>query len=340
MATYPGVRRGLLVAAIAVLFMIGAVSACAQSAPAGDPVASSPAAAPADAGGSAGRVPEGFRSEFAEVNGFRMHYVRGGQGSPVVLIHGFPQTWFEWRKQMPVLARNHTVIAVDLRGAGDSDVPEGPYDHATMAGDVHALLTQLGLASGVQVVAHDVGASIAYAYAAQWPSEVSRMVVLEAPIPDQSIYELPALGPDPAKPTVWHFGLFQQPFAETLISGHEDVFTEGFIGEFLIVKEAFTPDDYRFYAGYLKDPQRLRAWMEVYRGLRQDVVRNAEFQARGKLAMPILAIGADGSFGAEVGTQWGQYATDVRSEVIPNCGHWVTEERPEAVTDLITNFLA
>ncbi|WP_327368359.1 alpha/beta fold hydrolase [Streptomyces sp. NBC_01217] len=199
--------------------------------------------------------PPGFQSKYADVNGFRMHYLQGGKGSPVVLIHGFPQTWAEWRHQMGPLSKTHTVIAVNLRGAGNSEVTKSGYEKAQMAADVHQLLKQLKLNNGVQIVGHDVGLWVSYAYAAQWPSEVRRMAVMEAPIPDDSLYSFPALEADPKTPSMWHFGLFQLSLAEQLISGHERSFVQGFIGELLANKSAFSPADYDFYAHYLNpDP--------------------------------------------------------------------------------------
>lgn len=326
-------RRGVIAAVV-----LSAVSAAAVSPALAQP-GSSIAHRTSAGSVKAGHVPAGYRSEFAQVHGFRMHYVRGGHGSPVVLIHGFPLTWSEWRAQMPELAKHHDVIAVDLRGAGASGVPANGYDYATMASDIHALLVRLHVAGGIQIVAHDVGMSISYSYAAQWPREVRRMVVMEAPIPDKSIYKLPALSPDPAKATVWHFGFFQEPFAQTLITGHEYVFTKGFINEFLGVRHAFSASEYRYYTSFLKQPQRLGAWLKVYRQLRTDVAENARFRARGKLHMPILAVGGSKSFGTGVAKQWKQYATTVHSTILVGSGHWVTEEKPKQVTHLVTEFL-
>ncbi|MBO3675098.1 alpha/beta fold hydrolase [Streptomyces sp. NEAU-YJ-81] len=283
--------------------------------------------------------PPGFKSKYAEVNGFRMHYLQGGKGSPVVLIHGFPQSWVEWRDQMGPLSKNHTVIAVDLRGAGNSEVTKGGYEKAQMARDVHELLKRLKLNNGVQVVGHDVGLWVSYAYAAQWPREVRRMAVMEAPIPDDSLYRFPALEANPKTPSMWHFGLFQLPLAEHLISGHERVFVQGFIEELLVNKAAFTPADYNFYAHYLKEPGRTVAWMKMYRELRGDVDQNKKFLAEGKLKMPVLAIGGQASFGGKIADQWRDYATNVSGRVLKGAGHWVTEEKPKDVTNLLQSFL-
>ncbi|WP_445517529.1 alpha/beta fold hydrolase [Streptomyces sp. NEAU-174] len=284
--------------------------------------------------------PAGFQSKYAEVNGFRMHYMQGGKGSPVVMIHGFPQSWAEWRQQMVPLSKTHTVIAVDLRGTGNSQVTKSGYQAAQLARDVHQLLKQLKLDNGVQVVAHDIGVWVAYAYAAQWRPEVRRMAVMEAPIPDDSIYSYPVLNADPKKPAAWHFGLFQLPLAEHLIAGHERVLVEDMITEYLAGnKSPFTASDYDFYAHYLKEPGRTTAWMNVYRQLRTNVQQNKEFLAQGKLKMPILAIGGEDSFGRIVPDQWHDYAVNVQGRVLKNSGHFVTEEKPQEVTAMLQSFL-
>jgi pimeloyl-ACP methyl ester carboxylesterase len=284
--------------------------------------------------------PAGFRSKFAEVNGFRMHYVRGGKGSPVVMIHGFPEDWSEWRKEMVPLSKNHTVIAVDLRGAGQSQVTKSGYDAVQLSKDVHQLLTQLKLNNGVQVVAHDIGMWVAYGYAAQYRSEVRSMAVMEAPIPDKSIYTYAALNADPNRPSPWHFGLFQMPLAEKLIAGHERVIVHDMMLEYVNRdKSPFTASDFDYYSHFLKEPGRATAWMNVYRGLRTDVQQNKEFLAQGKLKMPILAIGGQYSFGSGVPNQWHEYAEDVQGRVLAKTGHFVNEERPKEVTAALQSFL-
>jgi pimeloyl-ACP methyl ester carboxylesterase len=287
------------------------------------------------------KPPAGFQSKFAEVNGFRMHYERGGKGSPVVMIHGFPQTWTEFKPEMEPLSKNHTVIAVDLRGTGESQVTKSGYESVQLAKDVHQLLKQLGLNNGVQVVSHDIGVWVGYDYAAQWPSEVRSVAAMEAPIPDESIYSYPVLNPDPNSPAAWHFGLFQLPLAEHLMAGHERVLVQDMITEYLAGnKSPFTSSDYDFYGHFLKEPGRATAWMSVYRGLRADIEQNKKFLAdEGKLKMPILAIGGEDSFGAAVGDQWRDYAVNVQSHVLEHSGHFVTEEKPQEVTSLLESFL-
>ncbi|MEV6904796.1 alpha/beta hydrolase [Amycolatopsis sp. NPDC051372] len=286
------------------------------------------------------QLPAGFQSEFAEVNGFRMHYVRGGKGSPLVMIHGFPEEWSEWRQQMVPLSKNHTVIAVDMRGAGESEVTKSGYDTAQLARDVHELLKQLGLNKGVQVIAHDLGEWVAYAYGAQFRSEVRSMAVMEATIPDESWYKYPVLNADPAQPAAWHFGFFQLPLAEKLIAGKErdlvhDLMLEYVAGD----KSPFTESDFEYYAHFLKQPGRLTAFLSIYRGIRTDVQQNKEFLAQGKLKMPILAIGGELSFGSLIPDQWREYAVNVEGHVLKGSGHFVTQERPEEVTALLQSFL-
>ncbi|WP_221891137.1 alpha/beta fold hydrolase [Microbispora sp. KK1-11] len=287
---------------------------------------------------SVGRLPHGYRSNYARVNGFQMHYLRGGSGSPVVLLHGFPQTSAEWEPQLKALAKNHTVIAVDLRGTGDSSVPETGYDTAQLADDVHKLLAQLKLNKGIQIVAHDIGAWIAYPYAAMWPSEVSRMVVMEGPIPDQSLYTFPAF-PAEGELSTWHLGFFQKDFAQDLVRGHERDLVKGFIEQYLAVDSAFDTRDYEFYARYLREPGRFKAWMDMYQALHTDIAQNQKFREAGLLKMPVLAVGGEEALSSAVGTQWKGYASNVETQVMADTGHWLTEERPRELTTLLLGFL-
>jgi len=326
-----------LIAALVALLMVSAAlsfRAWAESREHGSVAAQSPSPYPQS------QLPAGFRSKYAEVNGFRMHYVQGGKGSPVVMIHGFPEDWTEWRQEMSPLSKTHTVIAVDLRGAGESQVTESGYQAAQLAKDVHQLLTQLKLNNGVQVVAHDIGEWVAYAYGAQFRSEVRSMAVMEATIPDESWYHYPVLNADPNKPAAWHFGLFQLPLTEKLIAGHERVLVHDMMLEYVAGdKSPFTASDYDYYAHLLKEPGRTTAWMSVYRGIRADVQQNKEFLAQGKLKMPILAIGGQRSFGSLIPDQWREYAVNVQGRVLKGSGHFVTQERPKEVTAMLQSFL-
>ncbi|MGL4608495.1 MAG: alpha/beta fold hydrolase [Trueperaceae bacterium] len=280
-------------------------------------------------------LPEGFTSETVSVNNVQLHYVRGGQGEPVILLHGFANTWYMWRKIMPELAQSYDVIAVDLRGSGGSSAPASGYDKKTLAQDVHALAQALGLQTP-RVVGHDIGLMVAYAYAAQFPTEVKQLVLLEAPIPDENVYSFPALGPQ--GPVAWQFGMFsEQALPEGLVSGREKFFLETFITSKATNKDAFTDADFNEYARHYADPAHLRASFEYFRTFAQDIADNQGF-ATTKLTMPILALGGENSLGSYVFDQAQTLALHVEGGVIPDVGHWIVEETPEEVTRRLIEF--
>ncbi|MFE6886910.1 alpha/beta fold hydrolase [Streptomyces sp. NPDC057694] len=284
------------------------------------------------------RMPSGFSEHKTEVAGTGINYVIGGHGPTLVLIHGYPQTWYEWHDIMPALAEHYTVIAPDLPGAGKSDAPASGYDKKTMAADLHALLVSLGKDKDVNIVGHDIGTMVAYSYAAQYPRSVSKLVLSEAPIPDAGIYEFPALT---AKgPGVWNFGFFSLPtgFPESMVQGRELTWTSGFMRSIAVHKDALTSDDLDVFASYLRDPAHLKASFDWFRAFPQDITDNARFQKK-RLTMPVLAIGADGSLGSAVAKQARRYATHVTPVVVPDSGHWIYEEHPQEMTGLLLRFL-
>ncbi|MER7667521.1 alpha/beta hydrolase [Kitasatospora sp. NPDC096128] len=322
-------RRRLLGAALAAAV---ALSTATISAAAG-PTTASPATA------SAGeRIPAGFTEHRARAAGTGLHYVTGGHGPTLVLLHGYPQTWYEWHGIMPALAEHYTVIAPDLPGAGQSDAPPSGYDKKTMAAELHALLVSLGKDDDVRIVGHDIGTMVAYSYAAQYPATVEKLVLSEAPIPDLGIYQIPSL--TERGPGVWNFGFFNltDGLPENMIRGREVGWTAGFIGGFEGVPGAVSQDDIRVFAHYLRDPAHLAASLAWFRVFPQDIRDNAQFQ-RTPLPMPVLAIGASGSLGSAEGEQMKAYASDVTGVTIPNSGHWIYEEHPEELTALLLDFL-
>lgn len=287
-----------------------------------------------------GGLPDGFGGEFhdrfAQVNGVRLHYVLGGpdNGPLVVLLHGWPQTWYTWRKVMPPLAKaGYRTLAIDYRGAGDSEKPPGGYDKATMAADIRALVHQLG-ASLVNLVGRDIGVMVAYAYAAQWPDEVGTLTMLDVPIPATTAWNEAKSKPDPE---LWHFGLFQQrDIAEMLVRGHEYQFIRDFYG-----KRAFRPisdEDIAVYARAYAVPGGLRAGFELYRAFPEDERRFAEFEKH-KLSTPVLALAGDKSNGMVEITMAREIANDVRGGVAPDTGHWLPDENPEFLTAQLLTFL-
>ncbi len=284
-------------------------------------------------------LPDGFAQEAARVGDVVVNYVRGGSGEPLVLLHGYPQNWYMWRHVLPTFAARYTVIAPDLRGAGGSSAPALGYDKRTMAADVHGLLGQLGLDDGIRLVGHDIGTMVSYAYAAAYPTTVRRLVLTEAPLPDESIYRLPAL--TPRGPGVWNFGLFNVPdgFVELLVAGREELWVERFMASQALRPEAIEPEAVAAYAGPLHDPDHLRASFAWFRVLASDVADNAESVGT-PLPMPVLALGARGSLADAVADQVSRYAADVQGGVVEGSGHWLFEERPDEVGSRVLDFLS
>ncbi|MFJ1969058.1 alpha/beta fold hydrolase [Streptomyces sp. NPDC087903] len=295
-------------------------------------------ATPASASSAGERMPAGFSEHKTRVAGIGLHYVIGGRGPTLLLLHGYPQTWYEWHGIMPALARHYTVIAPDLPGAGQSDAPPSGYDKKTMAAELHALLVSLGKGGDVRIVGHDIGTMVAYAYAAQYPATVKKLVLSEAPIPDLGIYTIPSL--NARGPGVWNFGFFNltNGLPENMIRGREVAWTAGFIGGFEGVPGAVSPADIRVFAHYLRDPAHLKASLAWFRVFPQDIRDNEQFQ-KTLLPMPVLAIGGSGSLGRSQGDQVERYASDVTGVTIANSGHWIYEEHPEELTAMLLDFL-
>lgn len=276
-----------------------------------------------------------FTRHFAEANGVRLHYVIGGpaEGEMVVLLHGWPQTWFTWRNVMPALAAaGYRVAAVDYRGAGESEKPQGGYDKATMAGDIRALVQQFGK-SKINLVGRDIGLMVAYAYAAQWPDEVSKLVMLDVPIPASRAWNEARAKADPG---IWHFGLHQErDIAEMLITGHEHAYILDFYKKRMHVPVA--DEDIAVYARAYAAPGGLRAGFELYRAFPEDERRFKEFMTK-KLPMPVLALAGDKSVGQTELETAKELASDVRGGVASNVGHWLPDEAPEFLSKQLLAF--
>ena len=206
---------------------------------------------------STSRIPDGFTEKTARVNGVTLNYATGGTGPAVVLLHGYPQTWYMWRKVMPALAEQYTVIAPDLRGSGGSDAPATGYDKASLAEDIHQLLLALGHADEVSLVGHDIGGTVSYAYAAAHRDSIRRLTIIEAPQIDESLYQFPSV--TPAGPGFWNFGFFMldNGLPERIVSGREDTWIAGFVDWLEVVKGAVDPDAVAEYAAHLRRPGHL-----------------------------------------------------------------------------------
>jgi len=222
-----------------------------------------------------------FSHREAVVNGVRLHYVIGGTGSPILLVHGFPETWYAWRKVMPLLAKRHTVIVPDLRGAGGSDRPAGPYDTGTMAEDLHQLVLQLGFRE-IDLVGHDVGVAVSYPYAAAHRDEVRHLVLLDVPPQGTAAFEK-------LRSQAWNWGFQKIPdMPEALVAGRERIYlSEGFYGPLSRNKAAFTREDVDEYVRAYAAPGAMHAAFQWYRAFDEDIRQNRP-QLRTKLPMPVL----------------------------------------------------
>jgi pimeloyl-ACP methyl ester carboxylesterase len=275
---------------------------------------------------------KGYDSNTAKVNGTTLHYVRGGAGPAVILAHGFPEDWYVWRQIMPRLAKKFTVIAVDLRGVGGSAATTGGYDAANMAEDIHQLAQQLTLEQ-VYIVGHDIGGMVAYAFARLYPQAARGVMILDVPLPGIEPWEEVK-----ADPMLWHFGFHQTPnLPEKLIACRQfDYFREFFNGGTLN-KKAITDADVAHYVNSYAAPDQLRAGMEFYRAF--PAVEKFNAANRSAINAPIVLAGGDNSFGrlnprvAESLRAHG--CAIVRVEIIKNSGHYVADEQPEIVAELI-----
>src|SRR5215467_12501800 len=276
-----------------------------------------------------------FSHRLAPVNGIQLHYVIGGHGPPVVLLHGWPETWYEFRLIMPALAENYTVIVPDLRGLGDSSKPTTGYDGKTVAEDIHQLVTKLGFRT-IFLVGHDIGGQIAYSYAAAHPTEVKRLVV--------SDLTFPGFAP-PGRMTPWWFAFHQTPdIPEALVQGKELLYLSWFYHNLAYNPAAITQADINEFVSHYSAPGGMLAGFEYYRAFPQDAIENQNY-SKSKLAMPVLAVYGSyyPAFGGNVTINPALYsmkalAQNVRGIQIPNSGHWSPEERPDFVIRMLDNF--
>ena len=280
----------------------------------------------------AGKLPAGFASRFAEVNGVRLHYSIGGKGSPVVLLHGYAQTGHMWQPIMPLLAERHRVIVPDLRGAGRSGRPESGYDKKNMAKDIHELTSSLGL-DRVAVVGHDIGLMVAYAYAAQFPGGTDRVVLMDAFLPGIGNWKDVWLMRD-----LWHFHFYGEvPLA--LVRRRERIYFEHFWNDFAADPKHSVPEaDRRVYASAYARAGGMRAGFEYFRNFERDASDFALF-GRTPLPMPVLVLTGEKASGNFLIEQAKMVASDVRGLVIPGSGHWLMEEAPRTVIPAIVEFV-
>jgi pimeloyl-ACP methyl ester carboxylesterase len=276
-----------------------------------------------------------FSHHMATVNGIQLHYVMGGKGDPVVLLHGWPETWYSWHRIMPDLAKNYTVIVPDLRGLGDSSKPPTGYDGKTVAEDIHQLVGKLGFKT-IFLVGHDIGTQVAYSYAAAHPTEVKRLAVMELTIPGF----VPA-----GRMPLWWVVFHQTPdVPEALVQGNEMLYLSWFYHNLANNPAAITQQDINEYASHYSAPGGMHAGFEHYRAFPQDAIQNQNY-SKTKLPMPVLALGGEyiPTLGGKIAMPTVIYgmkilAKNVTGIIVPNSGHFIPEEQPQFLADQLLKF--
>ncbi len=267
-----------------------------------------------------------------------LHYVRAGKGEPVLLLHGWPQSWYCWHKIMPSLAERYSVIAPDLRGLGDSSRPLDGYDKATIAEDVRQLVHEHLNVSRYNLVAHDWGGPVAFVLAATWPEHVRKLVMLDTAVPGDGSGTFSQHG------RRWHHAFHQTAdLPESLVAGREDIYLGWFYRNYGYQPGAISPADEQEYLRTYRQPGALRAGFSYYRALGKDVAHNeALLKQRGKLKMPVLALGGGKAFGRGIETleSLQRVSTNARGGIVDDCGHRMQEEKPEQVTKAVLEFFA
>jgi pimeloyl-ACP methyl ester carboxylesterase len=277
-----------------------------------------------------------YESKTANLSAVKIHYLRAGTGKKtLVLIHGFGDTSHMWIPLFDEFGKDYIIIAPDMRGLGDSSRPASGYDKKTIAMDIHELVKSLGFQK-IDLVGHDIGLMVAYAYAAQFPNEVEKLALLEAPIPGigdiwEKVYTTPAL---------WHFHFVDSPIALDLVKGRERLFLEHFWQTLSPHPETFSEADRRIYAKSYAQDGAMRAAFEMFKAFNtQDAMDNRKFAAN-KLPMPVLTIEGDKAMGGALQTQAELVATNVTSVIFPDTGHWLMEQRPAETKAQMKKFFA
>ena len=269
----------------------------------------------------------------------RIHYVVAGDGPrTMVLLHGFPETWREWHAVIPLMvAAGFRVVAADYRGAGDSWRPAGGYDKFTMAQDIHTLVQDhLGIGEPVVMVGHDVGLWIAYAYARRYPADVSHLAIMEAPVAGTAVF-------DRLRPRLWHFAFHGvRDVPEALVAGRERLYLQQFFAARYGDPSAVSAAEFDAYVASYSAPGGMRAAFETYRTFEQDAADNrAALEQNGKLTMPVLFLGGELSFSVPLGVEMmKEVAEDVTGLQVPGAGHWIPEEKPDALAAAILELAA
>jgi len=277
--------------------------------------------------------PPGFTTREIATNGATLHVRIGGTGPAVVLLHGYGETGDMWAPLAADLATDHTVIVPDLRGLGLSSKPPSGFDKKTQANDIAGILDTLSIPQA-DLVTHDIGNMVGFAFAALYPARVGRFVLIDAPVPGIGPWEEIL-----KNPLLWHFR-FGGPDMERLVAGRERIYLDRFWNEFSANPAAFTEASRAHYAALYALPGAMHSGFAQFAAFDQDAIDNRELLAtRGKLAMPILALGGDKSFGLTMAAVMRAGATNVQEGVVPNSGHWIMEENPTGTIALVAPFI-
>jgi pimeloyl-ACP methyl ester carboxylesterase len=276
--------------------------------------------------------PSAFRTQDVATNGTTIHVRFGGSGPAVVLLHGYGETGDMWAPMAIDLARDHTVVVPDLRGMGLSSKPAGGFDKKTQAHDVAGVLDTLKITSA-HLVTHDIGNMVGYAFAAQYSQRVTRFALIDAPVPGVGPWEEIL-----KNPLLWHFR-FGGPDMERLVAGRERIYLDRFWNEFSATPARFSEAAREHYAKLYALPGAMHSGFMQFAAFDQDAIDNQAFLAKGKLTMPVLAVGGEKSFGKTMAKIMQFAASDVREGVIADSGHWIMEENPNATIALVRAFL-
>jgi pimeloyl-ACP methyl ester carboxylesterase len=275
----------------------------------------------------------GFAVREISVQGVSIHVRTGGSGPAVLLLHGYGETGDMWAPLAANLARDHTVIVPDLRGLGLSSKPQGGFDKRTQARDMDEVLTSLNIKQA-DVVAHDIGNMVAFQFAVQRPERVRRLVLIDAPVPGVGPWEEIL-----KNPLLWHFR-FGGLDMERLVAGRERIYLDRFWNEFSANPSRFTEGTRRHYASLYARPGAMRSGFAQFAAFDQDAIDNREFlSSGGRLKMPVLALGGEKSFGPMMATVMRFAADNVTEGIVPDSGHWIMQENPNATTQLVRSFL-
>ena len=276
--------------------------------------------------------PRSFKTQDIVTNRVTIHTRMGGAGPAVLLLHGYGETGDMWVPLAVDLARDHTVIVPDLRGLGHSSKPTSGFDKKTQAGDVAGVLAALKIEQ-IDLVTHDIGNMVGFAFAAQHPERVKRLVLIDAPLPGVGPWEEIL-----KHPLLWHFR-FGGPDMERLVAGRERIYLDRFWNEFSANPSRFSEAAREHYAALYALPGAMHAGFAQFAAFDQDAIDNQAFLAQGKLTMPVLAVGGEKSFGTMMATVTRCAASDVHEAIVPDAGHWIMEENPQGTIQLVRGFL-